>query len=201
MDDSDLDSVPTVEQLIDANYERLRRIVYARVWDPQLADDLTNEAVCITLKHVRAGRLVVSDEIPGYILGIVTNLLRNHWRDKDNRPDVRVDAETLAEVVQPERDESFDLDRIKQLVRMVIASLKSSRDRLIVVRYYLEEDDKQVICADLGITALQFDKLLFRVRQRMHVLVTALGMSKEEFLGVLLWIAAGVLAQLFIGSP
>lgn len=184
----------TLAKILDANYARLLRIVTAKVWDPQLAADLTNEAVRITLEHVRGGRLEVSDEIPGYVLGIVGYLLRNHRRDKDNRPELRADPETLVEMIQPEKDE-LDLARKSQLVRSVITALKSSRDRLIVVRYYLEEDDKPTICADLGITALQLDKLLFRVRQRMRALFTARGLSKEEFL-LMWWLGVGVLAHL-----
>jgi len=189
------DAQAAFDKIVHANYARLLRIVTAKVWDPQLAADLTNDAVEITLRRVRSGRLRVPEEIPGYVLGTVANLLRNHRRDKDNRPDLRADAETLAGVIQPEKDE-LHVERMAQLVRTVITSLKSSRDRQIVVRYYLEEDDKQSICTDFGVTALQLDKLLFRVRERMRALFTARGLGKQEFLGLLLWLAAGVLAQL-----
>jgi RNA polymerase sigma-70 factor (ECF subfamily) len=52
------------------------------------------------------------------------------------------------------------------LVRAVLGALDSDRDREILFRFYLAEDDKARICRDLGLTALHFNRVLFRARER-----------------------------------
>ena len=45
------------------------------------------------------------------------------------------------------------------------------RDREILRRYYLSDDDKQRICQDLQLTSAHFDRVLFRAKQRMRELI------------------------------
>jgi RNA polymerase sigma-70 factor (ECF subfamily) len=52
------------------------------------------------------------------------------------------------------------------MVRTVLGELESDRDREILFRFYLAEDDKERICRDLGLTAVHFNRVLFRARER-----------------------------------
>src|SRR5262249_43570115 len=52
------------------------------------------------------------------------------------------------------------------LVRRVIRELGSERDREILLRFYIAEEDKDSIAADHGLTSLQFNRVLHRARQR-----------------------------------
>jgi RNA polymerase sigma-70 factor (ECF subfamily) len=65
------------------------------------------------------------------------------------------------------------------LVRRVLAEMPSERDRQILFRFYLAEDDKESICLDLGLTSLHFNRVLFRARERYRELYeeTAAGLS------------------------
>ena len=74
-------------------------------------------------------------------------------------------------------------------VRSLIESLPTARDREIVKRFYLDEDEKDVICRDLGLSALHFDKVIFRARQRMKALLEARGFKRSDFFSVLLCMA------------
>jgi RNA polymerase sigma-70 factor (ECF subfamily) len=67
----------------------------------------------------------------------------------------------------------------------VIASMGTPRDRLILTRFYLEEEDKDSICRDLSLDALQFDKVLHRARGRLKSLLEAQGLGKSDLLSVL----------------
>ncbi len=58
-----------------------------------------------------------------------------------------------------------------QCVRQVIGELKTERDRQLLLRFYLAEDDKEQICSDLGLSSLHFNRVLFRARQRFKVLL------------------------------
>ncbi len=43
--------------------------------------------------------------------------------------------------------------------------MKSVRDRTLLVRYYLKDEDKKDICRELGLTELSFNVILFRGSQ------------------------------------
>jgi RNA polymerase sigma-70 factor (ECF subfamily) len=71
-------------------------------------------------------------------------------------------------------------------VRELIAELPTERDRLIVKRFYLDEEDKGVICDELGLSPLHFDKVIFRARQRMKDKLEIRGFKKSDFFILLL---------------
>lgn len=51
-------------------------------------------------------------------------------------------------------------------MRQVIQELGTSRDRDILLRFYIAEEDKDRISADFGLSSLQFNRVLHRARQR-----------------------------------
>jgi RNA polymerase sigma-70 factor (ECF subfamily) len=56
------------------------------------------------------------------------------------------------------------------IVRRVLAELKNDRDREILSRYYIADQDKEDICRDLDLSDLHFNRVLFRARQRYREL-------------------------------
>jgi RNA polymerase sigma-70 factor (ECF subfamily) len=48
----------------------------------------------------------------------------------------------------------------------VIEELGISRDRDILLRFYIAEEDKERISADFGLSSLQFNRVLHRARER-----------------------------------
>ena len=53
-------------------------------------------------------------------------------------------------------------------MQQVLSELSTPRDRLILFRYYIAEDDRDAICADLGISRVHFNRVLFRARERFR---------------------------------
>ena len=58
------------------------------------------------------------------------------------------------------------------LVRHVLQDLANERDRQILLRFYIAEEDKDRISADYGLSSLQFNRVLHRARQRYKELLT-----------------------------
>jgi RNA polymerase sigma-70 factor (ECF subfamily) len=56
------------------------------------------------------------------------------------------------------------------LVRQVIGEMPMERDRQVLFRFYIGEEDKERICADLGLTGPELNVVLFRARQRYRKL-------------------------------
>ena len=62
--------------------------------------------------------------------------------------------------------------------------MKSARDRAAIVRFYLDEERKEQICADLGLTELQFNLVLFRARNRLRQIFQQSGLVKTDLLSL-----------------
>jgi RNA polymerase sigma-70 factor (ECF subfamily) len=167
-----------VAALIEKNYVGLRLLVSRRCGDQHVAADLLNDAVCTTWAKWQAGKIERPDQIAGYVLQVTMNLLRNHRRSIGERPEKRADAAKLQELpsdTQP-GDEAMEREIASQ-VKNVIRGMSSQRDRAILVRFYLDEEDKEAICRDLGLSALQFDKILHRARGRLRKLLESGGLG------------------------
>ena len=174
-----------IASMIESSYGVLLRLVRRKMQDRDLAVDLVNEAVAISLEHVRSGKLAKVDQgLAGYVFKVSMNLLRNHRRKKNNSANARADSSVLENMASAaERDDSDDL-RLELLTREMLASLNMPRDREIVERFYLDEDDKDAICRDLGVTSAQFNLVISRARHRMKRLLEARGLGRNDLLCV-----------------
>ena len=77
----------------------------------------------------------------------------------------------IAEAERPHHSAPNQLEAVLQkekaaIVRQVINELPTDRDRQVLFRYYIVEDEKEQICADLGLTSLHFNRVLHRARER-----------------------------------
>ncbi len=174
-----------VAALIEQNYVGLRLLVSRRCRDQHVGADLLNEAVCTTWAKWQAGKIERPEQIAGYVLQVTMNLLRNHRRAMGERPEMRADAAKLHELssnAQPS-EETIELEIASQ-VKKVIREMSSQRDRSILVRFYLDEEDKGTICRDLGLTPLQFDKILHRARGRLRKLLESGGLGRSDLLSL-----------------
>jgi RNA polymerase sigma-70 factor, ECF subfamily len=179
------DSRQHIVSMMEASYAVLLRLVRRKLNDQELAADLVNEAVAICLEHLRTGKLVKVDQgIAGYVFKVSMNLLRNYLRNKNNVAAARADSSVLESLAIPQqRDDSDDL-RLKQLTREMLQSLNIPRDRAIIERFYLDEEDKDSICRDLGVTSTQFNLVVSRARQRMRRLLETRGLGKHDLLSL-----------------
>jgi RNA polymerase sigma factor (sigma-70 family) len=182
----DLDKA-TIESLLAKEYVGLRLLISRRVGDPQLAADLLNDAVCTTWEKWREGKIERPDQLGGYIFQVAMNLLRNHRRAAAVRFATRADAKTVEELPDSSEPRDMDIeDGIAAKVKQLIRSMSSERDRSVLVRFYLNEEDKQAICHDLQLSALQFDKVLHRARTRLRQLLETGGVKRSDLFCLLL---------------
>jgi RNA polymerase sigma-70 factor (ECF subfamily) len=173
--------------LIKQHYPGLLHQIRAKTRDEQLARDILNQALVTVLEHLGKDRVANVSQLGGYVYQVALNHLRNHRRKLDERNDRRVDASAIDDIARDGNDESgHDLSKLAATVRSILDALPTQRDREVVRRFYLEEEDKASICEQLGLAPLHFDKVVFRARQRMRCLLEERGISPRDFLSVLL---------------
>jgi RNA polymerase sigma-70 factor (ECF subfamily) len=136
--------------------------------DHTVAEDLFQETFRLALEKIRKGEVRDPDRLAGFLRSLAKNLSIEHYR-RGARRDVREDElEAAAELSAPEAGQLGQLLRQEKaaLVRQVLEELGSERDRQVLFRFYISEDDKEQIRSDLGLTGPEFNLVLFRARRR-----------------------------------
>ncbi|HEX4965251.1 MAG TPA: sigma-70 family RNA polymerase sigma factor [Thermoanaerobaculia bacterium] len=142
--------------------------------DRTTAEDLYQETLRLALEKIRQGEVRQPEKLSGYLRSLAKNLATHHYRRGSTREDRERELdETVATV--PAGDTMEPLTRLLQaekagLVRRLIGELASDRDRQVLFRFYIAEEAKERICADLGLTSPEFNVVLFRARQRYRKL-------------------------------
>lgn len=179
------------DTFVKQHYASLQLLLQRRIKDAGVAEEMLNEAVATAISHMRVGRVSQPERLPGYVYRVALNLYRNYRREFGNRSDLRVRTEDIDQLPTPATGSSgVAYPELSQIVRRLIEELPTARDRELVRRFYLDEEDKADICASLGLSSLHFDKVVFRARQRMRALLEAKGIEKHDLLSVLLLVCA-----------
>jgi RNA polymerase sigma-70 factor, ECF subfamily len=163
---------PQAEANLVERYSRgVRYIIRRETGDRSVGDDLYQETFRIALQKIRQGDLHEPEKLSGFICSIARNLVIDYFRRA-----ARQESLTEIEEAAPQRHPAPDqLEVLLQqekaaIVRQVIKELPSDRDRQILFRFYIAEEEKERICADLGLTGLHFNRVLFRARERYREL-------------------------------
>jgi len=136
-----------------------------------ISDDLYQDTFRIALEKVRQGDLRDAEKLPAFIVSVARNLVIEHFRRAARHENLT----EIAEAERPPHSAPNQLEAVLQqekaaIVRQVIDELPADRDRQLLFRFYVVEDDKEQICADLGLTSLHFNRVLHRARERYREL-------------------------------
>jgi RNA polymerase sigma-70 factor, ECF subfamily len=166
------------------DYPGLRALIMRRVGDPQLAADILQDAAVTTLEKLRAGEIAQPSGVGGYLYRVALNHLRNHRRKDRTAVSSSADLESL-----PNDDEDPDvagIDRAQwaRAARRILEELPTVRDRDLLIRFYLNDESKEDICAALGLTDEHFNRVIFRARNRFRALLERRGYAKLDLLAL-----------------
>lgn len=139
---------------------------------PELAEDLAQETFRIALERLRREGLAHPAGLSAFLRGTARNLFLNERR-KTWRRRTESGGDELGQAVTPAPSplQTVLRDEEAAVVRRMIGELPTERDRQILLRFYVREEDKASLCADLGVDSLHFNRVLFRARQRFKELV------------------------------
>jgi RNA polymerase sigma-70 factor, ECF subfamily len=133
--------------------------------DPTAAEDLAQEAFALALRKIREGEVRQPERLAGFLCSLARNLAIEHFRRAGARRIAGSPNEDVPSSAESPLEELLRAERAT-LVRTVLAELPSERDRQILLRFYLAEEDKDQICKDLGLSSLHFNRVVFRARER-----------------------------------
>lgn len=135
--------------------------------DPSV-EDLVQDVLSRVLERLRAGAIRDAAALPAYVQAAIAYATNAEYRTR--RPIEGIEA--IADLPASDNPaEQLDSSRRAAILRNLLAQLPVPRDREILVRFYLEEQDKDEVCRSLGIEASHFHRVVFRARERFRQLL------------------------------
>lgn len=156
-----------------ARYERgLVYLLRRRAGDPDLALDLCQDTFRIAIEKLRAEPLNEPERLAGYLRGVAVNLVVGLER-KNVRRATTSDSEKVEAAADPAAGPFDDVssEQVGAAVRRLLGELRTPRDREILTRLYIHDEDKDSICRSLGIDSTHFNRVLYRAKQRFRELL------------------------------
>lgn len=152
----------------------LRFLLRRKTRDPELAEDFLQETWAIALVKIRGDGLDNPGRLAGYLCGIANNLALGELR-RVNRQRTSINSE-IVDLIPDESSNPFrhvSRAEVCKLVHGLLDDLRKERDREILKRFYVWEEDKQSICNGLGVDSVHFNRVLYRARQRLKSSIEA----------------------------
>jgi RNA polymerase sigma-70 factor (ECF subfamily) len=150
----------------------LRFLLERRCGDREAARDALQETFIVALRRLRRNELLRPEALPAFLRGIALNVVLGSERLAERRQ-VEYDMEAVHAVLDTGASPETRLEHGETvaLVKRVIGEMKMARDREVLVRYFLSDEDKGAICRSLGLGPDHFDRVLHRARRRLKGLL------------------------------
>jgi RNA polymerase sigma-70 factor, ECF subfamily len=170
--------------LVERLQPGLRLILHrATGGDLELARELCQETLVILIKRLRTSGLREPSELTAFAAQTARNLAIAYRRkDARRRTDTDLEALDLAFDAGRSQPEQVGVGKLGPLVQRLLDQLPTERDRIVLKRFYLHEEEKEVICRDLCLSDLAFNQVLFRARNRFRELLDGAGLTKDDLL-------------------
>jgi len=158
-------------ELVEQYSTGVQIMLLKKTGSQQLSEDICQEAMIVTLKKLRMGGLQKPESLPAFIQKTATYLFFDHIRKEKKHIHL---GDGIISVLAPHYDNKakiIDQQQAAALLGELLDQLSISRDREILRRFYLREEDKAVICKDMDLSSTHFARVLYRARQRIRELI------------------------------
>jgi RNA polymerase sigma-70 factor, ECF subfamily len=152
--------------------------------DRGLLQDLVQETLLVVLQRLRGEGIEDPQKLAAFAAQTARNLAIASLR-KTERQRTDIDSEATERNADP----GAGLDRqtagaeVAVAIRILIRELPQSRDRLMLMRFYLDDHDRATICQELNLNEAAFNQALSRARRRFRQILAERGYTKADLLG------------------
>jgi RNA polymerase sigma-70 factor, ECF subfamily len=159
-------------QLVERYQRGVLYLLRRRTRDAELALDLRQEAFRIAIEKLRAKEIAEPERVGAFVRGIAVNLAIGAAR-KTARRATTADSDAVELVADPADgpDAEVASEQTRVAVRALLDEMTVARDRDLLLRFYVEDEDKASICSALGVDSAHFNRILFRAKQRFRALL------------------------------
>ena len=150
----------------------LLRLALRKVKDRSRAEGIVQETFSIALAKLADEDLEYPERLAGYLMGIVRHRVSAHFRNLKREPIV-AEAEVVDAIrdVRPLQYEDVAREQTNAVIRQLLDSLPVERDREILLRIYLYDQERAEVRKALKLSPHQLDVALSRARARFKKIV------------------------------
>jgi RNA polymerase sigma factor (sigma-70 family) len=153
-------------------YQRAVALVLQTRVQPDRVHDLTQETFIVVIARMRDNGIHDPNRIGGFLRQTAINLA-NSDRRKYLRQRTDTDNDSIEVVVDEALGpaDSVELDQLLSTINGLMDELPMRRDRELLQRYLVNEEEKFALCSEYGLTSEHFDRVLHRARVRLKELL------------------------------
>jgi RNA polymerase sigma-70 factor (ECF subfamily) len=153
------------EELVALFEEPVFHIIRRITNNTSMAEDFSQDTFLTVIRKIRKGDLRQAESLGSFVAAVARNHTIEQMRVIRRR--ASEDLEHADQVPDTSPDPLKKLQRSAQIdeLRNVMEEL-IPRYRELLLRFYINEEPKEEICADLDLTSGQFDGVLHRARKR-----------------------------------
>jgi RNA polymerase sigma-70 factor, ECF subfamily len=143
------------------------RFYLCRQLGPQELDDKVHDTFVVVVQAIRRDELRDPQRLMGFVRTIVRRQVAAHIDRVVQTRREQIDADSTVRIVDPHGnpEEAAIFRQRTDLIKRVLDEL-SQRDREILTRFYLQEEDQEQICSEMSLTGTQFRLLKSRAKAR-----------------------------------
>ena len=148
-------------------FSRGIRYYLCRQLGPQELEDKVHDTFLIVVNAIRRGDLREPERLMGFVRTVVRRQVAAYIEQAVHTRREQTDIESgiaIADRKQNPEQEAMNVEKT-ELMKSALAAL-SSRDREILVRFYLNEQPQEQICREMSLTETQFRLLKSRAKAK-----------------------------------
>jgi RNA polymerase sigma-70 factor, ECF subfamily len=133
------------------------------------AEECVHDIFLTMLNSIRQGVLREPKALLGYARTILDRWAQDKFKQR-KRWNSSMDFDVVSTRVKDPNmtpDQLYESDTRVKVMKLGLAQLRP-QEKEILVRFYLQEQDKDTICAEMGLTATQFRLLKSRSKQKLE---------------------------------
>jgi RNA polymerase sigma-70 factor, ECF subfamily len=151
----------------------------------EVAADLLHDAIVTALQKLRSGEISDEAYLDGYVYRVALNHYRNLRRKDRGVATGAAETEALVDAHPGSRPaELVEGAEWAHLVSRLLSEVTPARDRELLVRFYLHEEEKDDLCREFGLSERHFNRVIHRARDRFRVLLRQRGFARSDFLSI-----------------
>jgi RNA polymerase sigma-70 factor (ECF subfamily) len=148
-------------------------------------EDLVQETLLIVIQRLRGAGVTEPDKLAAFAAQTARNLAIASQR-KVERQRTDLDSDATERNADPSRSVVTVAEDVEAAlaVRALLRELPQARDRLMLKRFYIDDEDKEAICQEMQLSEAAFNQALSRARRRFRQILEERGFAKRDLLSL-----------------
>jgi RNA polymerase sigma-70 factor (ECF subfamily) len=161
---------PAGEEILYRTLVNGARLFLKRRLGTEDVDDRVHDIFLVVIQAIRRGEIEHPERLMGFVRTVLYRTLSSeNRRGSRQRQETEADPEELSSGSASPEEQAIDRQKLA-LMQKVLREMSKS-DFEVLSRFYLREQPPQRVCAEMGLTQVQFQLLKSRAKARLADLV------------------------------